>query len=313
MSGTPRKSTSARPESPRAAAAAREGYQVPAVERTMLLLRALQRRGAMSLVELIEQTGLNKSTCWSLLRTLDRERLVEHDPDTRTYRLGIGLVELGATASEQLTYLGVIKRYLAELLEEMNVTFVIYRRLDQERVSLVDKLERLHRVRITVPVGTEIPIQGGSFGRCFLAYDPPEVLDAVLAGGLQAFTPNSVTDVDLFRGELAQVRERGWTVDHEGFALGISTIAAPVFTVSGELLLVVGGVGITSLLDDDTVEQWGARLRQTCDRIALSLATSSPPWGGRPAGRRAVAGPQPGSSVTAREKAAATREKEKDK
>jgi DNA-binding IclR family transcriptional regulator len=270
-------------------ASAREGYQVPAVERTMLLLRALQRRGAMSLVDLIEETGLNKSTCWSLLRTLDRERLVEHDPDTRTYRLGIGLVELGATASEQLTYLGVVKRYLAELLEEMNVTFVIYRRLDQRRVSLVDKLERLHRVRITVPVGTEIPIQGGSFGRCFLAYEQPEVVDAVLAEGLQPFTPHSVTDVDEFRAELDQVRERGWAVDHEGFALGISTIAAPVFAVSGKLLLVVGGVAITSLLDDDTVEAWGTRLRQTCDRIAMSLATANPPWGETPAIRTGAA------------------------
>ena len=275
------------PESqPASPAAARENYQVPAVERTMLLLRALQRSGALSLVELIEQTGLNKSTCWNLLKTLDRERLVEYDPDTRTYRLGIGLVELGATASEQLTYLGVAKRYLAELLEEMNVTFVLYRRLDQEHVTLVDKLERLHRIRITVPIGTEMPIQGGSFGRCFLAYDPPQTLDAVLRHGLYPFTPHSPTDVGQFRAELDDVRQRGWAVDHEGFALGVSTIAAPVFAVSGKLLLVVGAVTITSLVDDDTVNEWGEKLRATCDRIAMSLATSNPPWGGPEAVRR---------------------------
>jgi DNA-binding IclR family transcriptional regulator len=275
------KSPPAEPDNlPAATAASRENYQVPAVERTMLLLRALQRSGALSLVELIEQTGLNKSTCWNLLKTLDRERLVEYDPDTRTYRLGIGLVELGATAGEQLTYLGVAKRYLAELLEEMNVTFVLYRRLDEEHVTLVDKLERLRRVRITVPIGTEMPIQGGSFGRCFLAYDPPETLDAVLAEGLHQFTPNSETDVEHFRADLEEVRRRGWAVDHEGFALGVSTIAAPVFAVSGKLLLVVGAVAITSLLDDEKVMEWGTKLRATCDRIAMSLATTSPPWGG---------------------------------
>jgi DNA-binding IclR family transcriptional regulator len=259
-----------------------ETYQVPAVERTMRVLRTLQHNGPMTLVSLLEKVGLSKSTCFYLLRTLTHESLLEYDPDTRVYRLGLGLVELGATASEQLTYLGVVKRYLSELLDDMNVTFVLYRRLAVDRVTLVDKLERMHRVRITVPIGTVIPIQGGSFGRCFLAYDPPDVVDEVLAEGLHTFTPKSETDVAKFRHDLVAARRQGWTVDHEGFALGVTTIAAPVFAPSGKVLLAVGAVTIASLLDSATVTAWGTRLRETCDRIAGGLAGASAPWGSPP-------------------------------
>ncbi|HEX4108554.1 MAG TPA: IclR family transcriptional regulator [Solirubrobacteraceae bacterium] len=264
-----------------AKAAAERPYRVPAVNRAMAVLRALEQRGPLTLGELITQTGLNRSTCFYLLRTLCEEGVIERDADGHAFRLGIGLVELGAAASEQLTYLGVAKRCLAELLEEMNATFVFYRRVSEEHIVLVDKLERPSRVRITVPLGAQLAIQGGSFGRCFLAHDPPELVDRLLASGLPARTARSVTDPDAFRAELPEVRRRGWAVDHEGFALGISTIAAPLFGPGGEILLALAAVTITSLLDEATTKDWGARLRAACDRIAGTLAQASPPWEGR--------------------------------
>lgn len=260
------------------AAAGGEENRVPAVHRAMAILRLLRDRSPLTLAEIAAATGINRSTCHYLLRSLVAEGVLDRDDEGPTFRLGVGLVELGAAASEQLTYFGVAKRYLTELLEEMDVTFVFYRRASRDRIVLVDKLERASRVRITVPLGTDIAIQGGSFGRCFLAYDPPAVVDAVLEQGLRAWTPQSVTDPDAFRAELPHVRERGWAVDHEGFALGISTIAAPLFAPGGEILLVIAGVAITSTLDDDTVARWGTRLREVCDRIGATLAHTTPPW-----------------------------------
>ena len=254
------------------------GKPVPAVERTMLILRTLQREGSLTLTALLRATGLNKSTCYYMLQTLVRERLVDYDEATRRYRLGIGLVELGAAAADQLNYIGVAKRYLAELLEDIDATFVLFQRVTHNSMVLLDKLERPRRVRITVQVGGELPIQGGSFGRCFLAYDPPAVLDEVLAEGLQQFTQHSITDVEEFHRDLEAIRCRGWTVDHQEFAEGISTVAAAIFDSSGEPLLVVGAVALTTTLDDATVEDWGRKLRDVCDRVGTSLGARTTSW-----------------------------------
>lgn len=249
-----------------------DGYRVPAVERTFAILRILAAHGSCQLADIVEESGLNKSTTFYILRTLVTLDMVDYNEQARTYALGPGLMELGMAASGQFSDIAVAKRNLAELLEVMNVTIVLYRRLSADEIMMVDKLERAHRVRITLQAGVHIPIQGGSFGRAFLAFDPPADVDLALRDGLHKFTPKSVTNVRAFRRELAVVREQGWAVDHEGFALGVSTVAAPIFGPDGRIALVAAAVGFTNLVTDDVAREWGTELRRVCDRIGQTLA-----------------------------------------
>lgn len=66
---------------------------VQSVERASRLLKLLATTpGYVRLADLAESAGLAKSTTHGLLQTLVREGLVEHDPASRHYRLGNGLV-----------------------------------------------------------------------------------------------------------------------------------------------------------------------------------------------------------------------------
>ncbi|MER7007876.1 IclR family transcriptional regulator [Dactylosporangium sp. NPDC000555] len=249
-----------------------ESYRVPAVERAFQILRLIAAQGPLPLTDIVEGTGLNKSTAFYTLRTLVSLDMVLYNEQGRRYELGPGLMELGVAASEEMNDIAVAKRYLAELLERMNVTIVLYRRVNPYQIMLVDKIERVHRVRITLQAGVHVPIQGGSFGRAFLAFDPPKLVDEILKGGLQKFTPRSVTNVREFKRQLAVVREQGWAVDHEGFALGVSTVAAPIFGAEGTTGLVAAAVGFTSVLTDEIAEEYGVLLRETCDRIGRTIS-----------------------------------------
>ena len=246
--------------------------KAPAVARAFAILEAIRGHGPLTLTEIVERTGLNKSTTYYLLQALSARHIVELDEIGRRYRLGVGLIELGAAASDGLTDVGVAKRYLAELLERLEVTIVLYQRLTPTEIILVDKLERVSRVRITLPLGTRIPIQGGSFGRAFLAFDEPDAVDRALVDGLQAFTAKSVVDPGTFRDELAEVQRRGWAVDHEGFALGVSSVAAPIFGPGGRVSLVAAAVTFASALTDDLAAEYGEQLRSVCQRVSRTIA-----------------------------------------
>jgi DNA-binding IclR family transcriptional regulator len=250
-------------------------YRVPAIERAFRVLRLLAAHSELSLAGVIELTGLNKSTAHYLMRTLVSVNAVGYDPERRVYQLGPGLVELGAAAAEQMNDVSIAKRYLAELLERMDVTIVLYRRISPTEVILVDKLERPHRVRITLQVGTPVPIQGGSFGRVFLAHDSPKDVAAALVGGPHPYTSKSVASREQFLRELEPVRDHGFAVDHEGFALGVSTVAAPIFDDRGAVRLVAAGVGFTSAMDEERAQSYGRLLRDTCDRITKTLSGRS--------------------------------------
>lgn len=261
----------AKSKQPAESTPADESYRVPAVERAFQILRLIAGQGPLPLTDIVEGTGLNKSTAFYTLRTLVSLDMVLYNELGRRYELGPGLMELGAAASEEMNDIAIAKRYLAELLERMNVTIVLYRRVNPFEIMLVDKIERVHRVRITLQAGTHVPIQGGSFGRAFLAFDPPKVVEEVLRGGLQAFTPRSVTNIREFKRQLGVVREQGWAVDHEGYALGVSTVAAPIFGPDGTISVVAAAVGFTSVLTNEIAEEYGRLLRETCDRIGRTI------------------------------------------
>jgi len=226
----------------------------------------------MSLASIVQASNLNKSTVFYILRTLSNLDLVYYDDRTKMYELGVGLIELGIAASEHLTDIDLAKRELTELLDVMDVSIVLYRRVNRDEITLVDKLERPHRVRITLQAGRRVPIQGGSFGRAFLAFDSDAEVNDALREGLHPFTPKSVTNKKAFLAELATVRRRGWAVDHEGFAIGVSTVASPIFDAEGDIMLVAAAVGFTNWLTDEVAEACGLRLRRICDRIGRALA-----------------------------------------
>lgn len=254
------------------ASMADETYRVPAIERAFRVLRLLAAQGPLTLAQTVEATGMNKSTAFYILRTLVAENAVQYHEDRKVYELGPAMVEIGAAAADQMNDVSIAKRYLSELLDQMNVTIVLYRRISLTEIMLVDKLERPHRVRITLQAGAPVPIQGGSFGRVFLAHDRPQDVTAALASGLHPFTVKSVTNRETFLADLHRVRERGFAVDHEGFALGVSTVAAPIFTVDGRIRLVAAAVGFTGQMDEQRADQYGRLLKETCERIGRTLA-----------------------------------------
>lgn len=246
--------------------------RVPAIERAFGVLLSLTRSGPAPLTEIVAATRLNKSTAFYILRSLVELDAVRYDQRARTYSLGPALVELGNAASRQFDLVAAARRDLAGLVAQFEATVVLYRRIGTGEVSIIDRFERDHGVHITVEPGARLPIQGGSFGRAFLAFDPPATAAEALAGGLVRFTERSTTDLAEFARELDAVRERGWAVDHQGFALGVSTVAAPVFDTDGSVSLVAAAVGFTSRFTDELTADIGARLRLACDRIGRPFA-----------------------------------------
>ena len=74
--------------------------RVQSVERAAAVLRAVAAADgpAGSATALAEAVGLNRTTTWRILTTLEHERLVTHDAETGTYSLGFGLIDLAGRA-----------------------------------------------------------------------------------------------------------------------------------------------------------------------------------------------------------------------
>ena len=80
--------------------ARRDGATLTSVQNAARLLKEFGTAdGSLGVTELARRLGLGKSTVHRLLATLTAERILEHDPATGTYRLGLMMWELGARVS----------------------------------------------------------------------------------------------------------------------------------------------------------------------------------------------------------------------
>jgi DNA-binding IclR family transcriptional regulator len=83
------------------------------------------------------------------------------------------------------------------------------------------------------------PLHAGAIGRVLLAYALPEIVEEVIAHGLDPVTPKTPDEV-LLREALAETRESGIARSEGELVSGSVGIAAPIFRDGG----IVGAVGI---------------------------------------------------------------------
>jgi DNA-binding IclR family transcriptional regulator len=229
------------------------GAQV--VDRVVDILEAFTRLGPeLGVSDISRALGLKKATTHRLLASLRRRGIVAQDLESRRYRLGMKLWELGQMATTQVDWLDRVKPYLQQLTDRAGETTHLAV-LNEGQVLYVEKVESTRSLRIPSQVGRRLPAHCTGVGKALLAFLPDEVLRSlVVRGGLPRYTPNTITDLRRLRSELARVRERGYSVDHEEIEEGLVCIAAPVRDHTTHVVAAVSIAGPSSRLRPETIE-----------------------------------------------------------
>jgi DNA-binding IclR family transcriptional regulator len=209
---------------------------------------------------LADACGLNRSTAWRILATLEHHGLVDRDPDSNRYRLGFAVLRLAAAAGQEplvrLAHPGL--RRLADATGE-TVNLAVARRLE---LVYADQVQARH---VMAPnwLGHPVPLHATSTGKAFLAALPPEELDAVVRAGLERFTDTTITAPRALRAELEEVRRRGYAVSRGELEPALWGVSAVARDATGRPLAVVS--------------VWGAdaRVRDRLDALGTQTAAAA--------------------------------------
>ena len=158
----------------------------------MALLDALAESASpLGTNELARRVGTNASSVSRLLGTLAAGGLVERLPDTGRYRLGVRLVELGASVQARLDVRAVARPLLERLEAETGETATLSLPATQSAVT-IDFVPSRASVRSMDAIGRRSIAHATAVGKVMLAFG--EVgLDA-LATPYEAFTERTITD-----------------------------------------------------------------------------------------------------------------------
>lgn len=220
---------------------------VQTIERVSLILDMVgQNPQGMSIRDLSAGLKLPKGTIHRLLSSLSYFGYIRQDPETKSYFLGLKLMELNAQLDNQLDLRKVAESILRDLAEKTKQTahMVI---LDRNEVVYIEKIETQQPaggLKMASRVGSRNPVHSSAVGKVLLACSPDEAVETFLQEkGLPRRTANTFTDPALFRKHMKLVRSQGYAVDDEENEQGIRCLGAPIFDGRGRPLAAISVSG----------------------------------------------------------------------
>lgn len=222
-------------------------YRVPGLMRGLAVLQAFTPlRPEMTLSGIARELGITRSAAFRTVHTLVAEGYLLPTRDGSHYRLGPAVVRLsyGYHASREL--LEVAQPVLARLRDDHDWSTHLGV-LDGRHVLYLMRLPATGGLSSLVHVGSRLPAATTAMGRVLLAAKPEAVLRKLYAD----------LDTRAAQGIFAQAatdRARRRVEGVGSFESGLSSVAAPVFDLSGEVVAAISATRVTDRIPLDIAD-----------------------------------------------------------
>ena len=207
--------------------------------------------------DLARRLDLAKSTTHRLLATLTDQGLLEQDPDTGRYRLGLAVFDLAA-AVQSLDLHEASLSVMTDLRNRTGETVQIAV-LDGREVVYVERLDSPNTLRLFLEVGRRNWAHCTGCGKALLAFAPTAEVDRILRNWrLPTKTPHTITRITALRQELEATRRRGYARNRHESEVGVVSVAAPIRDATGRTVAAVSVAGPADRLEAYEAELAGA-------------------------------------------------------
>jgi IclR family transcriptional regulator, acetate operon repressor len=255
---------------------AEDAPAIQSLDRAIALLGALAEADGMSLTEIAAAAGLPASSCYRLLTTLARRRMVEFEAGTQLWHIGVETFRIGA-AFLRRRKLAELGRTAMQALVDRSGETANLAVAEADSVVFVSQVETHAAIRAFFRPGTRSRLHASGIGKAILSQLPPAQAATMLARTtLERFTPATITDPAALLRELAVARTRGFAVDDEERHLGMRCVAAAIFNEYGEPVAGLSVSGPSVRLPPETVARFGPEVAAAAAALTEALGGRAP-------------------------------------
>ncbi len=243
---------------------------VPAVDQSMRLLQCLAKSSnqKMTLTEICDRLELSKSKGYTILNTLIQYDFIEKDSQTKTYRLGLGIVYLARNVLNSIDIRDIVSPELKKLAMETGLTAHFGTRTDS-RVYIIAKEESNENFGYNMRVGVNHPLTYGAHGKAIVAFMSEEDRQQVLEQEELCFYGyNKPVDMERLEKELEGCQQKGYAIDQGDTNPDIRAICSA--SLDGENK-VVGSVILIGVFRAPKIKTYGPLVVKAAARISEKL------------------------------------------
>ena len=210
-----------------------------AIAKALEILEIAGRDEATGIAQIVESTGLPRSTVVRIVNELMARQFLERAERGR-YRPGSAIRSLARVSSGEDALLARARDALKRLVAATGETahYAVY---ESGFSVYVDKLDGSHPIRSYTKIGGRSPAYATATGKVLLAWQDAKELGRV-AKASEPFTPVTRVGVEAVTAEEKRVRALGYAVNRGEWRAGVWGVAAPVCDMQG---IVVAALGIS--------------------------------------------------------------------
>ena len=202
-------------------------------------------------------TGISASSCFNLLKTLTHERLVQFNVHTKTYSLGLGLLEI-SSHMRKLDRAELVRPELERVGSEYGALMALWDITEERRMVLTDRVSTDAAVRIELRTGLRLPALAGAIGRCvasMLKLSPAEMRKE-----FNRLVWQDDTDFEQYQREVLEAEARGYAIDRGSWANGINVVGVAIADASGAPRMGIGALTLSGQLSEPRLKELGEEL-----------------------------------------------------
>lgn len=238
----------------------------------ILSLISLSKEG-LSLNEIIERTGIPKTTAYEILLMLLDSGMIQSDRGKiKRYQIGLKSFEIGNRYIQNLDLIEEAKPIVEQACIDLEMTIFIAM-LDGNQIIYLYKQEPEYVPISTANISNRDDAYCTSLGKAILSELPEsELIPLIKTMKFTRRTNRTIMDSQALKEDLILTKKRGYSLDNREILDFIMCLGAPVFDHKGKVIAGISAAGLYSETRKPELE--GEILRSAANAISRCLGYS---------------------------------------
>lgn len=240
------------------------------VVRSMDILNLFIEHAELTFQEIIELSGIPKTSVYRMLMSLEEMQFLEKGSDSK-YRLGLLFLEFGSLVSSRLDIRQIAIPIMKALHDEVEEAINLIIRSGNEAIY-IEKIDLKQKVRLYTAVGKKSPLYAGACSRVILSFLSDDIVNGyVEKTELKQIAAGTITDKQQLYKTVEEARANGYTLSYSELANHTSSIGAPIYNCEGEVIAGISIAGIEANYQGENIELFAQKAMKAAYEISLRL------------------------------------------
>ena len=223
------------------------------------------RQGELTLSDISRELGINKTTVFRYLETMEELNILERSE--KSWYLGIGLFELGNKVNFPASLVNNIHPVLHKLSSELNET-VNFAGLFSDHAVYLDKIKSNRGLQMRSKIGEELPLYCTGLGKAILSELDEFMVKRILQNiKFPPLTEKTINNKKSLLAELEKVKNQGYALDLEEYEHGLTCISVPLKIKKLGFTGAISISGSSSRYTEKMIEELVSELKKTRQAI----------------------------------------------